>query len=97
MQNISARSLSPDSSLKQNTNKNITKNASECVKVPVEHLEKLAERLKLVFLDAEVGGVFQMLYRAAHANQPKTTEQHEIYFRLALSEAYARAMKHGRR
>ena len=99
MQDWYARPQSLESSLKQKriekTNKNTPAHINIQPKVPIEPIERLAERLKQVFLDPQVGEPFRFLFRAAQSNslvffEPK---QETLFLQLVLSEAYARAEK----
>jgi hypothetical protein len=103
VENSSARSLSPEGSLKQKRTKNIIKRPSEPfiarlvpkdkIKRSEESLEELAEHLKGVFLKPKlVGEAFRLLFRSARLNL-EPPKQEELFLLLALSEAYLRAQK----
>jgi hypothetical protein len=103
VENSSARSLSPEGSLKQKRTKNIIKRPSEPfiadsvpkdrIKRSNETLEQLAEQLKGVFLKPKlVGEAFRLLFRSARLNL-EVPKQEDLFLLLALSEAYLRAEK----
>jgi hypothetical protein len=94
MQRKYVRPLSLEGSVNQNKDKDITKRA---LKEREVLLEQLTERLMQVFLDPAVGLVFRFLFQVARDHFANPQQQSNVFLRLVLSTAYARAEKAARR